>query len=70
MAALLVDGKDTVKGGGRDIEPLGNGNIIFHILVHLAAADAVYLDTSSMSFDDSVKNVCRLISEKTGIQPK
>ena len=35
-----------------------------------AAADAVYLDTSSMSFDDSVKNVCRLISEKTGIQPK
>ena len=39
MAALLVDGQDTVKGGGRDIEPLGNGNIIFHILVHLAAAD-------------------------------
>ena len=35
-----------------------------------AAADAVYLDTSSMSFDDSVKNVCRLIIEKTGIQPK
>lgn len=28
MAALLVDGQDTVKGGGRDIEPLGNGNII------------------------------------------
>ena len=35
-----------------------------------AAADAVYLDTSSMSFDDSVKNVCRLIREKPGIQPK
>ena len=35
-----------------------------------AAEDAVYLDTSSMSFDDSVKNVCRLISEKTGRQPK
>ena len=39
MAALLVDGQDTVKGGGRDIEPLGNSNIILHILVHLAAAD-------------------------------
>lgn len=39
MAALLVDGQDTVKGGGRDIEPLGNGNIILHILVHLTAAD-------------------------------
>lgn len=35
-----------------------------------AAEDAVYLDTSSMSFDDSVKNVCWLISEKTGRQPK
>ena len=35
-----------------------------------AAEDAVYLDTSSMSFDDSVKNVCRLISEQTGRQPK
>lgn len=39
MAALLVDGQDTVKGGGCDIEPLGNSNIILHILVHLAAAD-------------------------------
>lgn len=35
-----------------------------------AAEDAVYLDTSSMSFDDSVKDVCRLIIEKTGRQPK
>lgn len=35
-----------------------------------AADDAVLVDTSSMNFDDSVKLVCALISEKTGIQPK
>lgn len=34
------------------------------------AEDAVRLDTSSMSFDESVKLVCKLISEKTGRQPK
>lgn len=34
-----------------------------------AADDAVIVDTSSMNFDDSVKLVCALISEKTGIQP-
>lgn len=35
-----------------------------------AADDAVLIDTSSMSFDESVKLVCALISEKTGRLPK
>ena len=43
MAALLVDRQDTVKGGGRDVQPLGNGNIVFHILVHLVTADHKYM---------------------------
>lgn len=35
-----------------------------------AADDAVLLDTSGMSFDESVATVCALIIEKTGRQPK
>ncbi len=34
-----------------------------------AAEDAVYLDTSGMSFDESVDAVAKLIIEKTGRQP-
>lgn len=34
-----------------------------------AAEDAVYLDTSSMSFEESVDAVAKLIVEKTGRQP-
>ena len=34
-----------------------------------AAEDAVHLDTSAMSFDESVDAVARLITEKTGRQP-
>lgn len=34
-----------------------------------AAEDAVYLDTSNMSFDESVDAVARLIIEKTGRMP-
>lgn len=31
-----------------------------------AAPDAVYLDTSDLSFDESVATVCKLITDKTG----
>lgn len=34
------------------------------------AEDAVCIDTSAVSFDESVKAVCALVSEKTGRQPK
>lgn len=34
------------------------------------ADDAVMLDTSSMDFDESIQAVCRLITEKTGREPK
>ena len=34
-----------------------------------AAEDAVYLDTSDMSFDESVDAVAKLIIEKTGRVP-
>ena len=34
------------------------------------ADDAVMLDTSSMNFDESIQAVCRLITEKTGREPK
>ena len=34
------------------------------------ADDAIMLDTSDMSFDESIAAVCRLITEKTGREPK
>lgn len=35
-----------------------------------AAPDAVYLDTSDLCFEESVAAVCKLITEKTGREPK
>ena len=54
MAALLVDCQDTVKGSGRDVQPLGYGNIVFHILVHLVTADHKYVYDIKRAFNKTL----------------
>ncbi len=55
LDAVLEDMKKRdAQDSGRKTAPLA------------AAADAVYLDTSDMTLEESVSAVCRLISEKTG----
>ena len=38
-AAVSLHGKNPVQRSSRDTQPPGNRNIVFHILVHNAAAD-------------------------------
>ena len=45
FAALALDHENPIQGGGGDPQPLRNGDVVLHVLVHGASADHQHMRT-------------------------